>query len=45
MDDGTKSILALFLGIVSGAEMDGQGVNKVAKGLAVGGDRLGTVRL
>ena len=45
MDDGTKSMLTLFLGIMSGVEMAGQGVNNVAKGLAAGGDRLGAARL
>ena len=36
IDDGTKSMLTLFLGIMSGVEMAGQGVNNVAKGLAAG---------
>ena len=36
MDDGTKSILTLFLGIMSGVEMAGRGVANVADMLAVG---------
>jgi hypothetical protein len=36
IDEGTKSMLTLFLGIMSGAEMAGQGVNNLAKGLAAG---------
>jgi hypothetical protein len=36
MDDGTKSILTLFLGVMSGVEMAGRGVANVADMLAIG---------
>lgn len=36
MDDGTKSMLTLFLGVMSGVEMAGRGVSSVAEKLAAG---------